>query len=165
MTPQELAIIQKLLKSGDLAALLAQAEQELQPKGDNTFECSECGHTLQSDKNKRKCPSCKKNTLCKIKIVEESEEYNTGERKTDAICRREPINTRRVRNFIDSGEAKDDTELFDKKVKFKVSARTKSKFKKINAICAECSKAYEVIPALYRENWICDRCIKGKIRT
>jgi len=170
-----LAILKELLKSGNLESLMAELETENSSVCGTQYECTNCGHALQSEKPKKRCPECRKHKLVLVDEAEEAEEveeYRVGERQKETTCRRQSINVQRgrQRQFIsdspdpDDDDFREDTESFTKKVKFKVSSRPKTKFKKTKATCSECSGVHEIVPELHREGWVCDSCIRKKVR-
>ena len=178
MTPEELKLLQKILKDGDLNSILNQVA-ELDNNELNTYVCTNCNNSIESEKKRKRCPKCGKHKLVLGKPEQSPEdlereiknrwkELGIKERRKDSVSSRQSISKDRIKKMIyishspDGEDFSEDKEIFDKKVKFKVTARNKPKFKKRSVNCRECNSLNEILPELYYDGWICGRCIKNK---
>lgn len=154
-------LVRELLESGKLKEILAELEGS-----ENEYLCSSCQYTFSSEKKKRVCPKCKSKKLLIVENKEEPVQIKVTEppppiRDKNKLCRSQPVKIKT--KVLDTGDFKDETEKFTKKVKFSVSERRdKVQFCKVR--CAgSCGQIYEVHPThITTDNWKCDQCLINK---
>lgn len=56
MTPEELKLLQKILKEGDLNSILNQVA-ELDNNESNTYVCTNCNNSIESEKKRKNVPN------------------------------------------------------------------------------------------------------------
>lgn len=153
------------------------------------YICSECGNSFPIDKERKRCPKCKKSSLKKIEInsvvvnqstksndtsqfhtqIRDMEKSRTrfNERgEPDGMYRRSEPVTNVHNEWNDSKEDGHDKANELLKNFTKVSARTRQAPKQVKVVCSECKQDFYIHPIhrAGRTVFMCDLCIRRKRR-
>jgi len=153
------------------------------------YVCSKCGHTFPVDKDRKRCPKCKKGSLNKVEIncvvieqptksndtsqfhtqirdVEKSRTRFNERGEPDGMYRRSEPVTNVHNEWTDSKEDGHDKANEVLKNFTKVSARTRQPTKQVRVVCSECKQDFYIHPIhrAGRTVFMCDLCIRRKRR-
>lgn len=174
LTKQKEQLLEKLLSNPKVLALLEEENNEAEEKSNiKTFKCQDCGHKLTSEKNRRKCPECKKH---KLKEVLTPVTGNNPEVFKDTVSHKQPVSNIKTQ-FIDPGGSQNnqDKEITEKinNGQINITGR-RNPFRKVKMTCYICRREFEV-NSIYseggfsiedtRREWKCNSCMKAKPRS
>lgn len=160
------------------------ADIELEPPIDKTppkefqYICDNCGCECSFDKERKRCPNCRKHKLVLSDIDAETEELpegiarvfdkDTPKLKVDEdgnvlgkYAQPQPIDlskTKHNRFNDDLNLLSDDPE--DQYLRTKpISPRTRQEYKPKQVLCTRCGKKESVNPLLVRADYVCNKCL------
>lgn len=170
-------LLKKAKQLGD-PELLALASSMLDEPDKTHYACDNCGHDFYSEKVRKACPECRKR---KLVVVEEQPEpvkdksdflapVFQGEREQGPRKRYNPDTGEEEGSYgrteqispnvkpVDFDIHHEDTEDFDKKVKFSLSGR-RPPVKYIKKKCSNpnCRVSFKVHP-VHKKQHLCDKC-------
>jgi Zn finger protein HypA/HybF involved in hydrogenase expression len=145
------------------------------------LKCTNCNHELETPKNRVRCPECKKHALEPVAFsVVEKEDIDNGftTTMTDSDSRRVRYDedgnvvktytrTEQIGRFKNqykaTDEHKEDTENFDKKIKYRRTPRDRkpAKMKKVYCARENCNNS-ATVPALCMDYYICPKCVNRR---
>lgn len=172
------SIIKKgqLLKDPELIQMGMDLLQEYEVvDSEPNYHCTNCGHSMPKDKERKRCPECKKHTLV-INMpsvpVDKKDESFISPINGNIVQAKKGTKRQPVQGFTNTWKDEDRAEGQDKanellKQFTKHTERTRETFKYVNKTCAECGTTYKENPAYLvgSSRYVCVNCRgRGRIR-
>ena len=159
-------------------------EPPIEKKAPQKFEylCENCGCECSFDKERKRCPECRKQKLILSDVNAKREEnlpegidriFNgeTPKLKTDEdgnilgkYAQPQPLDMSKMKH----NRFQDDTSLLsddpeDKYLRTKpIGPRTRPKYQTKDVICTKCGKKESINPFLVRSDYVCNRCLSRR---